>query len=78
MPFYNNVRTLVAGFLQEAVICVPSDRRLPKVRVRSSQVGRLLGQRFVVRCTGWEVGYPSAHVVRVLGPMNSLRWGTES
>lgn len=62
--------------LQEAVICVPSDRRLPKVRVRSSQVGRLLGQRFVVRCTGWDRAsmYPSAHVVRVLGPMNNLRW----
>lgn len=56
-------------------MCVPSDRRLPKVRVRSSQMSRLLGQRFVVRCTGWEPAsmYPSAHVVRVLGPLNDLR-----
>ena len=62
--------------MQEAVICVPTDRRLPKVRVRSSQLEELLGKRFVVRCTGWErsSSYPSAHVVMVLGRMNDLRY----
>ena len=62
--------------LQEAVLCVPTDRRMPKLRVRSSQVSRLLGQRFVVRCTGWEQSsmYPSAHVLRILGPLNNLRY----
>lgn len=61
--------------MQEAVLCVPTDRRLPKVRVRSSQLDQLLGKRFVVRCTGWERSstYPSAHVVMVLGRMNDLR-----
>ena len=64
--------------LQEAVLCVPTDRRLPKLRVRSSHMGRLIGQRFVVRCTGWERSsmYPSAHVLRVLGPLNDLRFGS--
>ena len=66
--------------VQEAVLCVPTDRRLPKLRVRSSQVGRLLGQRFVVRCTGWEQTsmYPSAHVLRILGPLNDLRYAVTS
>ena len=67
--FIHHLRT------QEAVLCVPTDRRLPKLRVRSSHMGRLIGQRFVVRCTGWErfSMYPSAHVLRVLGPLNDLR-----
>lgn len=30
--------------LQEAVLCVPIDRRLPKIRLRSRQLHRLLGQ----------------------------------
>ncbi|DBA71011.1 TPA: hypothetical protein ACH3X2_011442 [Trebouxia sp. C0005] len=64
----------------EAVICVPTDRRLPRVRVRSSQLEQLLGKRFVVRCTGWEQTsmYPSAHVVRVLGRVNDLRAETDA
>ena len=65
----------ITSGLQEAVLCVPTDRRLPKVRVRSSQVQQLVGQRFVVRCTGWDRTsmYPSGHVVRVLGALNDLR-----
>lgn len=57
------------------MICTPTDRRLPRVRVRSSRMKQLLGQRFVVRCTGWDRSsmYPSAHVVRILGPINDLR-----
>lgn len=58
------------------MLCVPTDRRLPKLRVRSSQIRRLIGQRFVVRCTGWDESsmYPSAHVLRILGPLNDLRY----
>lgn len=29
---------------QEAVLCIPTDRRLPKIRLRSRQLHRLLGQ----------------------------------
>eukprot|EP00887_Chlorella_sp_A99_P003744 scaffold7.g3744.t1 len=64
---------------QESVLCVPVDRRLPKLRLRSRQLHRLLGQRLVLRLDGWERGssYPHGHLVRVLGPLNDLRrdWG---
>jgi hypothetical protein len=30
--------------LQESVLCIPTDRRLPKIRLRSRQLHRLLGQ----------------------------------
>lgn len=59
---------------QEAVLCIPLDRRLPKVRLRSRQLHRLLGCRLVVRIDGWERGsnYPHGHLLRVLGPVNDL------
>jgi Dis3-like cold-shock domain 2 (CSD2) len=60
---------------QEAVICVPMDRRLPLMRLRSRRLRDLLGQRFVVRLDEWPAGsaYPAAHLVRVLGPLNDLK-----
>ncbi|KAL4433810.1 hypothetical protein ABPG75_000251 [Micractinium tetrahymenae] len=64
---------------QESVLCIPSDRRLPKIRLRSRQLHRLLGQRLVLRLDGWELGsnYPHGHLVRSLGPINSLRSETD-
>ena len=59
---------------QEAVICFPLDRRLPRLRLRSRQVHSLVGQRFVLRVDTWPAGsmYPAAHLQRVLGPLNDL------
>ncbi|KAI7844065.1 hypothetical protein COHA_002209 [Chlorella ohadii] len=64
---------------QESVLCIPTDRRLPKLRLRSRQLHRLLGQRLVLRLDGWDQGshYPHSHLVRVLGPINSLRSETD-
>ncbi|PRW57734.1 DIS3-like exonuclease 1 [Chlorella sorokiniana] len=64
---------------QESVLCIPTDRRLPKLRLRSRQLHRLLGQRLVLRLDGWDQGshYPHGHLVRVLGPINSLRSETD-
>ncbi|KAL4852980.1 DIS3-like exonuclease 1 [Chlorella vulgaris] len=64
---------------QEAVLCVPIDRRLPKIRLRSRQLHRLLGQRLVLRMDGWDRGsrYPHSHLVRSLGPIHSLKSETE-
>ena len=98
------VRRGVRAGVQGAVLCIPTDRRLPKIRLRSRQLHRLLGQvrrlrelllqpepcaprllttpvcapaalqRFVLRLDGWEQGsrYPHGHLVRSLGPINSL------
>ena len=60
---------------QEAVVCVPLDRRLPRMRLRSRRLSSLVGQRFVLRVDAWPAGsqLPSAHLQRVLGPLNDLR-----
>ncbi len=60
---------------QEAATCLPLDRRLPHFRLRSRQLRRLVGQRFVLRCDGWERGsvLPAAHLVRTLGRLNDAR-----
>ncbi len=56
------------------MLCIPLDRRLPKLRLRSRQLHRLLGARLVLRVDGWDRGsnYPHAHLLRVLGPVNDL------
>ena len=60
---------------QEAVICIPLDRRLPRMRLRSRRLGSLVGQRFVLRVDAWPAGsqFPSAHLQRILGSVNDLR-----
>ncbi|GAB4819868.1 hypothetical protein N2152v2_006914 [Parachlorella kessleri] len=65
---------------QEAVLVIPLDRRLPKVRLRSRQLHRLLGARLVVRVDGWDRGsnYPHGHLLRVLGPVNDLTAETDA
>jgi len=55
---------------------VPLDKKLPKLRLRSSQLSRLVGQRFVVHLDSWDPSssYPSCHLIRVLGQMNDVRY----
>ena len=53
--------------LQENLLCLPLDRRLPLIRVRTRQAAHLLGQRLVLRLDTWEADqrFPSGHVARV-------------
>lgn len=55
---------------------MPLDKKLPKLRLRSSQLSRLVGQRFVVHLDSWDPSssYPSCHLIRVLGQMNDVRY----
>ena len=64
----------------EAVLCVPIDRRLPRVRLRTRRVAALLGQRFVLRVDRWERNsrFPEGHLVRLLGPVGDLTAETEA
>jgi DIS3-like exonuclease 1 len=59
---------------REGALCAPLDRRLPLLRLRTRQLGRLVGARLVLRVDGWEPGaaYPDARLVRVLGPVGDL------
>lgn len=61
--------------VQEAVLCMPMDRRLPLLRLRSRQLLQLVGQRFVVRVDSWQRDsrHPSCHFVRTLGALNDMR-----
>ena len=70
----------VCLILQEAVICVPMERRLPRIRVRSRQLHSLIGQRLVLQIDSWDrtSNYPNGHIVRVLGPCNDLKCAAES
>ncbi len=56
------------------VLAVPYDRRIPKVRVLTSQAARLAGQRIVVAIDAWPVNsqYPNGHFVRALGTAGDL------
>ena len=46
------------------------------MRLRSSNLPRLVGQRFVVRLADWErtAGFPNCHLLQTLGPINDPRF----
>jgi Dis3-like cold-shock domain 2 (CSD2)/Rrp44-like cold shock domain len=58
-----------------AVLVVPMDLRIPKIRVRTrTWRQRFEGQRLKVEITGWETGsnYPTGHCMEVLGPIGEM------
>ena len=48
---------------------VSKDRRIPKIRVQTRQLGNLLDKRIVVAVDKWDIlsRYPSGHYVRTIG-----------
>ncbi|KAG5189400.1 hypothetical protein JKP88DRAFT_192931, partial [Tribonema minus] len=46
------------------------DPRAPRIKLRTHQLSRLMGQRLLVQVDAWERGmrFPSGHYVRALGP----------
>ena len=61
----------------EYVLCIPLDRRLPRVRIVTRQWEKLQGQRVIVSVNEWpqHSRYPNGHFIRSLGP--SGEWKTE-
>ena len=53
------------------VLCVPGDRRLPKIRIQTRQAPALADQRLVVAIDAWPADspYPLGHYVSTLGPI---------
>ena len=53
------------------VLCVPVDRRLPKIRIQTRQAPALADQRLVVALDAWPADspYPTGHYVKTLGPI---------
>lgn len=56
------------------ILVVPYDRRLPKVRIMTSQAAHLSQNRIVVRMDNWPANsqYPNGHFVRSLGTLGDL------
>ncbi|KAL6523031.1 Exosome complex exonuclease RRP44 A [Orobanche minor] len=48
---------------------VSKDRRIPKIRIQTRQLGNLLGKRIIVAVDSWDrlSRYPSGHYVRTIG-----------
>ena len=73
-------RTVVATMVdipshdETAILVVPMDIRIPKIRIRTRAWQKFEGVRLKVEIDGWEEGskYPHGHCVEVLGPIGDL------
>ena len=59
------------------MLCVPLNRKLPKVRIRTRKWRAIQGQRVVVGIDSWAIDsrYPEGHFTKCLGPKGD--WKTE-
>jgi hypothetical protein len=59
---------------ENAVLVVPMDVRIPKIRIKTKTSHRLVGMRLQVRVTDWDVDsrYPHGQCLAVLGPIGEL------
>ncbi|VUZ43706.1 unnamed protein product [Hymenolepis diminuta] len=62
------------------IVVTPWDRRIPRVRIFTSEPTKLNGYRIVVRLDRWDANsnYPSGHFVRSLGPIGELETETQT
>jgi exosome complex exonuclease DIS3/RRP44 len=62
---------------EEYVLCVPLNRKLPKIRIRTRKWQAIQGQRVVVGLDSWAIDsrYPEGHFTKCLGPKGD--WKTE-
>ncbi|VAI24595.1 unnamed protein product [Triticum turgidum subsp. durum] len=58
---------------------VSKDRRIPKIRIQTRQLGNLLNKRIIVAVDSWDVmsRYPSGHYVRTIGDIGDKETETE-
>ena len=69
-PFIATLPELAPGsVVPGSVLAVPMDIRMPKVRITSSRLHSLFGQRLLISLDEWSISsaYPGGHVVRALG-----------
>eukprot|EP01043_Picozoa_sp_COSAG02_P050848 COSAG02_NODE_5277_length_4477_cov_15.451348_5_plen_652_part_00 len=69
----DDVSTLREG-TTVAVLAIPMDLRIPKLRIRTRNAKAMDGCRLVCAIDDWSIDstYPAAHVVRVLGPVGDV------
>lgn len=58
---------------------VSKDRRIPKIRIQTRQLGNLLDKRIIVAVDSWDClsRYPSGHYVRTIGEIGDRDTETE-
>lgn len=58
---------------------VSKDRRIPKIRIKTRQLGNLLDKRIIVAVDSWDCfsRYPSGHYVRTIGDIGDRETETE-
>jgi len=68
------------GRKQETVFLIPMDKKIPKIRLRTRQVGELLGKRILVAIDAWDRDsrHPSGHLIRSLGELETKAAETEA
>lgn len=68
------------GRKQETVFLIPMDKKIPKIRLRTRQVGELLGKRILVTIDSWDRDsrHPSGHLIRSLGELETKAAETEA
>lgn len=64
----------------EHVLCIPLDRRIPKIRIKTRQRSQLENSRLVVRISGWEKTsmYPDGYYVESIGNLGDLETETKA
>lgn len=70
----------IQGRKQDTVFLIPMDKKIPKIRLRTRQVGELLGKRILVTMDAWDRDsrHPVGHLVRSLGEMETKAAETEA
>ena len=63
----------------QSLFVLAMDRRVPKIRIRTRQAGKLVGQRLLVAIDAWpkESRYPQGHFIRLLGNAGDRATETE-
>lgn len=58
---------------------VSKDRRIPKIRIQTRQLGNLLDKRIIVAVDSWDrlSRYPTGHYVRTIGEIGDRDTETE-
>ena len=59
---------------ERAVIVIPVDSRIPRIRIQTKSWQKFQNQRLLVEIDNWDVtsNYPSGHCVEILGPYGEL------
>ncbi|EHA49340.1 mitotic control protein dis3 [Pyricularia oryzae 70-15] len=73
-------KSATQGRKQEVVFLIPMDKKIPKIRLRTRQVGELLGKRILVTIDAWDRDsrHPVGHFVRSLGELETKAAETEA